>query len=186
MDVVVNHYQRGYEITEKYIQFWYLEPGQHFFYLRHHCWHVNFEFLRHMWLLFAVVLSFEFLFKYPNPGLTGIIICMSFGNPFLYLLDSIWNINLCCHWIGTWKSLWLSNWVPFLLFSWLGTWRTNWHFEGSFNWKLSGQGSWGISWIVFLLLFDLTLEALFESDSWYNFFQFIVDISLGSKVGYPN
>ena len=31
---------------------------------------------------FAVVISLESLFEYPNPGLTGIILGMSLGNPF--------------------------------------------------------------------------------------------------------
>ena len=32
-------------------------------------------------------------FDSPNTGLTGIIICMSLGNPLGYLIDYIWHIN---------------------------------------------------------------------------------------------
>ena len=111
---------------------------------------------------------------------------MSLGNPRGSLSDSIWHSNLCFSWIGAWKFLLHFKWVPSLLFSLLGTWHTNWHAYGNFNCKLSGQVSLGISKIAFVLLFDSPLEALFDSDSWSNFLQLILDIRLQSKIRYPD
>ena len=135
---------------------------------------------------FVVVLSLESMFEYSNPVLTGIILGMSLGNSLEYLIDSISHIHWCGHWIETWKFLWRFNWVPYLLFSWLGTWHNTWYSDGTFTWQLYGQVSWGISRISFVLLFDSTLEALFEYYTGFNFIQFIVDIPLGSKVRHPD
>ena len=44
-----------------------------------------------------------FPLKYPNLGLTGIILSTSLGNPLGPLIDSIWYINWCGPWLGTWK-----------------------------------------------------------------------------------
>ena len=133
---------------------------------------------------FAVVLSLESLFKYPNPGLTGIILGMSLGNSIGSLLGSISHIHWCDPWIDTWQFFWRFNWVPSLLFVLLGTWHTNWHADVTFNSQLYGQVSWRISGIVFVILFYSPLEALFESDSWYNFLWLVVDVPLVSKVRY--
>ena len=73
-----------------------------------------------------------------------------------------------------------------MLLSRLVTWHTNWHADDTFTWKLSGQVSWGIYRIAFVLLFDSPLEALFDSDYWSNLLQLIVDTPLGSKVRYPD
>ena len=135
---------------------------------------------------FAVAISLEYLFEYPNPGLNGIILYMSLGNTLWCLLDSIWHINWCGAWIRTWQLLWHFNWVPSLLFSWLVTWHTNWHADRTFTWQLSGQVSWVISRIAFVSLCYSPLESLFESYSWSNLIQLILYIPLGSKVRYPD
>ena len=50
----------------------------------------------------SIVLPLVSSFDSPNPGLTGIILCMSLVNLLGNLLDSIWSINWCGPWIGTW------------------------------------------------------------------------------------
>ena len=103
-------------------------------------------------------------------------------------------------WIPAWlyledQFLWYFAWhlvitltpqVPSLLFICLGTCHADWNTDGTFAWQLYGQISWGIYRIDFVLLFLSPVGALFDSYSWNNFLQFIMDIPPGSKVTYPD
>ena len=52
---------------------------------------------------------------------------------------------------------------------------TGWNADRIFTWKLSGQVSWGISRIAFVLLFVSPLADLFDPEPWYNILQLIVE-----------
>ena len=104
----------------------------------------------------------------PYLGLTGTILAMYLGNTLVSLIDSIWHINWCGTRIDNYQLLWNFNWVPSLLLICLGILNTDWKYDGTFTLKLSGQVYWEIYRIVFVLLFVSPLQALFDSNSWYN------------------